>query len=218
VVRLLPGLARSTSRKDFFAPSNWKYLDDNDRDLGGSAALPFTVPAAGGPAGRVLALGKDGFAYLLDADNLGGFGHQLAKFAVSTSGMLSAPAIYKTQTGTLVAIANRGTVSADCSGVNLTVLAVTSDPAAPISMPWCVLLQGYGQPIVTTTNGTAHPIFWLTGAGGDGEIHGFDALTGRVVFSGKGTAMKGLRHFGTVIAANSRLYVAGDGTVYAFAF
>lgn len=102
-------------------------------------------------------------------------------------------------------------------GVNLTVLAVTSDPTAPVSMPWCVLMEGYGQPIVTTTNGTAHPIFWLTGAGGDGELHGFDALTGKVVFSGKGTAMKGLRHFGTVIAANGHLYVAADGTVYAFA-
>jgi outer membrane protein assembly factor BamB len=218
VFRLLPGLERSTVARNFFAPSNWKYLDANDRDLGGTAAVPFTVPAAGGPARRILALGKEGYAYLLDADDLGGFEHELAKFPVTASPVLAAPAVYKTASATLVAIPNRGTAGPDCSGINLSVLKVTSDPEAPVTLAWCALIEGYGQPIVTTTNGTDYPIFWLTGAGHDNEIHGFNALTGKVVFSGKGTAMKNLRHFGTAIAANGHLYVVADGTVYAFAF
>ena len=218
VFRLLPGLGRSAGRANFFAPSNWKYLDDNDRDLGGTAAVPFTVPATGGAARRILALGKEGYAYLLDADDLGGFEHELAKFAVTASPVLAAPAVYKTATATFVAIPNRATAGPDCSGINLSVLKVTSDPGTPVTLAWCALVDGYGQPIVTTTNGADQPIFWLTGAGHDNEIHGFDALTGKVVFSGKGTAMKSLRHFGTIIAANGHLYVVADGALYGFAF
>jgi hypothetical protein len=49
---------------DFFAPSNWKELDDDDLDLGGVTPLPITLP--GSPIPLLLALGKDGKAYLLD--------------------------------------------------------------------------------------------------------------------------------------------------------
>jgi hypothetical protein len=49
-------------------------------------------------------------------------------------------------------------------------------------------------------------------------LHGFNALTGQVVFSGAGTTMTGLHHFQTILATQRRLYVAADNTVYAFAF
>ena len=218
VIRLLPGLERSTSRKDYFAPKNWKDLDNNDLDLGATAAVPFTVPAAGGAAARIVAYGKDGNAYLIDAGNLGGFGHQLAQFAVTPPPSRAVPAVYKTATGTLVAIPNHGTVTADCSGNNLTVLKVTSDTDTPIKLAWCALIDGFSQPIVTTTNGTDNPIFWLAGAGSDQKMHGFNAVTGKVLFGGGNTKMNGVRQMGTIIVANGRFYVVGNGTVYAFAF
>ena len=45
------------------------------------------------------------------------------------------------------------------------------------------------------------------------------ADTGEPVFTGgRDEAMSGLRHFQTLIVARDRLYVAGDGRVYSFAF
>src|SRR5208282_1727620 len=77
VIRL--GLDLSFSRKpeDFFAPSNWRALDSIDADLGGANALLLTLPGAT-PSELVLALGKDGNAYLLNRANLGGIGGSLA--------------------------------------------------------------------------------------------------------------------------------------------
>jgi hypothetical protein len=52
---------------------------------------------------------------------------------------------------------------------------------------------------------------------GDNKLHGFDGLTGKSLFE-SGLTMAGLHHFSTLIAANSHLYVAGDGAVYTFTF
>jgi outer membrane protein assembly factor BamB len=57
----------------------------------------------------------------------------------------------------------------------------------------------------------------VTGAEGDGRLHGFRGDTGEELVGGDGAdTMEGLRHFGTILAAGGRLYVAGDGKVYAF--
>jgi outer membrane protein assembly factor BamB len=58
--------------KSYFAPSNWASLDATDTDLG---ALGVTVLAA---AGLVVAVGKDGVAYVMRAGQLGGIGGQVA--------------------------------------------------------------------------------------------------------------------------------------------
>ncbi len=219
VIRLKAGLAAPAGTQDYYAPANWSDLDNADRDLGGTAAIPFTMPPSpSGTAQRVLALGKDGYAYLLDGADLGGIGHELTKLQVSSSRIVTAPAVFKTAAATLVAVTNNSTVTADCSGGNLLVLKITSDPATPIAPLWCAMLSGAGAPILTTSNGAGNAIFWVAGAGGDNLLHGFDALTGKVLFSGAGTTMTGLHRFGTLIAANRHLYVAGDGTVYAFTF
>lgn len=56
----------------YFAPANWQALDAGDVDLGsvGATVLP--------DRGVVLAVGKDGVAYLLRAGRLGGIGGQIA--------------------------------------------------------------------------------------------------------------------------------------------
>jgi hypothetical protein len=215
IVRLQPGLKHSSRTSDFFAPSYWKDLDNSDGDLGGTEALPLEVAVPGGrPARRVIAFGKDGNAYLADRGNLGGIGGALATMPVANGEIRTAPAIYQTDATTMVAFTSPG--SSHCAGGNITMLKVAASGASPLSFAWCAPLNGAGAPIVTTTDGKANAIVWAVGAEGDNALHGFNALTGQVVFSGAGTAMSGLRHFETILATRQRFYVAADNTVYAF--
>lgn len=65
--------------RSYFAPSNWRALDAGDVDLG---SVGPTVVAS---LGVVLAIGKDGIAYLLKADQLGGIGGQIASRSVCSA-------------------------------------------------------------------------------------------------------------------------------------
>src|SRR5262249_30353028 len=103
VVRLGQTLRRSTDKRDFFAPADWHALDARDADLGGTNPLPLDVAAPRGTRALLLALGKDRKAYLLDRDNLGGIGGQLAAPTVAARLIVTAPAAYPTEDGVLVA-------------------------------------------------------------------------------------------------------------------
>jgi len=218
VIRLRPGLARSARPADLFAPANWKDLDNTDADLGGTAAMPFRVASGSSTVGRLLALGKDGHAYLLNARALGGIGREMLNVPVSNSRIITGPAVYVGPKATMVAFTNLAGLSANCSGTNVTMLRITAMPANNIQTAWCAPINGSGAPIITTTDGTANSIVWVAGAEGDNQLHGFNLLTGKTVFAGRGTGMTGLHRFGTLIAANRHLYVAADNGVYAFTF
>jgi hypothetical protein len=71
---------------------------------------------------------------------------------------------------------------------------------------------------VTTTDGHSNPIVWVVGAEGDNQLHGFRGDTGETLLTGPRQTMTGLRHFQTLIATEDRLYIAADGTIYAFRF
>jgi hypothetical protein len=216
IIRLKPGLAHSTSIKDFFTPSNWNTLDADDADLGGTEAISLAVPVAGGaPVERLIALGKDGNAYLADGKSLGGIGGQLAVTSVSNTRIITATAVYVTDKVARVAFRNGD--GKTCSGSSISMLHVT--PMA-VKEEWCAPLNGGGAPMVTTTDGTANPIVWAVGAAGDELLHGFNADTGKVVFDGGGSAnaMTGVRNFATPIAAQGKIFVAGQGRIYAFTF
>ena len=60
----------------------------------------------------------------------------------------------------------------------------------------------------------ADPIVWIVGAEGDQELHGFRGDTGQEIFTSE--KLDGLRHFVTILAAAGRLYLAGDGQLFAF--
>jgi outer membrane protein assembly factor BamB len=107
VIRLAPDLHRSDDKRDFFAPTNWAALDARDVDLGGSNPLPLEV--SGGSQPLILALGKDGKAYLLDRNNLGGIGGQLAMETVSDRAIITAPVTYPAAEGSFVAVQAEGT-------------------------------------------------------------------------------------------------------------
>jgi hypothetical protein len=217
IIRLRPGLAASTNPRDFFTPSNWQALDGSDKDLGGTEALPFNIKVPGGaPARRIIALGKDGNAYLADRHNLGGIGGALAVAPVAAGAIRTAPAIYHTDSAVMLAFASTG--STQCKGANITMLNIAASGVSPISFAWCAAMAGKGAPIVTTTDGAANPIVWAAGAEGDNLLHGFNALTGQSVFTDAAPTMSGLHHFVTILATQRRFYIAADNTIYAYAF
>ena len=95
VFRLAPDLAHSNRPQDYFAPSDWRALDQRDADLGGTNPLPLNLPAATpGARALVLALGKDARAYLLDRGNLGGIGGSLLAETVATGPIRTAASAY----------------------------------------------------------------------------------------------------------------------------
>jgi hypothetical protein len=215
VFRLAPDLRRSEDKRDFFAPSNWRALDDADADLGGSNPVPLDVPGAGGTQALILALGKDRKAYLLDRANLGGIGGQLAVATVSQSLILTAPAVYPAGDGLFVAFQAPG---AQCpkGGDGLTVLRIQAGSPPAMTTAWCAAVRGRGSAMVTTTDGHSNPIVWIPGAEGDNRLHGFKGDTGEELFASEPLA--GLRRFQTLIATEDRLYVGADDRVYAFTF
>jgi PQQ enzyme repeat len=212
VIRLSSDLKFSQQPRNYFAPTDWRALDDRDADLGGVAPVTFT--ASGAPL--VLTLGKDGKAYLLDRGNLGGIGGALAQVEVSPRAIRTAVAVYPL--GDAAAIAFEGAGSScpgRSTGNGLTVLKITGKPPA-IATAWCGAVDGRGAPIVTTTDGSSNPIVWMLGAEGDDRLYAFRGDNGEKLFTS--APLKGLRHFGTLIATPQRLYIAGDNAVYAFAF
>jgi hypothetical protein len=220
VIRLGLDLQRSDRPRDYFVPNDWRALDSADADLGGTNPLPLDVPGRSGPRALLLALGKDGKAYLLDRDSLGGIGGALAVSAVSEGPIRTAAAAYGVGDATLVAFQGEGFACPKrMSGVELTILSIRSEPKPSIATAWCGSLPGAGAPIVTTSDEKgSDPIVWIVGAEGDNRLHGFRGDTGELVTTAGDEVMKGLRHFVTILAANEHLYVAADGRVYAFSF
>lgn len=210
VVRFGPGLRM----ENYFAPANWKRLDDADLDLGGTAAIPIDVPADSGVSPLVVALGKDGDAYLLNRQNLGGIGHQLLTAHVSNQRIITGPAAYRL--GSTVYVAFQGFRLA-CPGGRtngISALAITSTAHVALRPAWCAAFDGDGAPIVTTSDGRSDPIVWVAGATGDERLHGFRGDSGQMLADIGG--MSGIAKFSTILAADGRLYVAGGGRVYAF--
>jgi hypothetical protein len=211
VFRMPPDLRRSGERSSFFAPADWRVLDERDLDLGGTNPLLFSV----GQQRLALALGKDGRAYLLDPLKLGGIGGALLTREVSVGPIRTAPAVYPERDAAFIAFEGPG---ADCPAgqrSDLTVLRVIAGRTPSLATAWCGAMRGRGSPIVTTTDGHSEPIVWILGAEGDNRLHGFSGDDGKLLYTG--SPLAGLRHFQTLIAADGRLFVGADERLYAFA-
>ncbi len=212
VIRLPPSLRFTGTGADFFAPRDWKLLDERDADLGGVAPLLFDV----GSARYALALGKDGNAYLLDRRRLGGIGGAVLTAHVSNAQIRTASAEYLVRAGAMIAFEAPGS---DCPGGvqgDLTVLQLRTGRSPRLTTAWCGAVRGRGAPIVTTTDGRHDPIVWMLGAEGDERLYGFRGDDGRRLFVS--APLPGLRRFQTLIATPHRLYVAADNAVFAFSF
>jgi hypothetical protein len=209
IIHFTPGAAFSGQTNDFWTPRNWQSLDMTDKDLGGSGALIVDVPGATPPQ-LILALGKDGNAYLLNRTNLGGISLPVFSNTVSSASIIQAAATYHTMQGVYVVFCANSTQLA----------AYRITPTSPPTMvsAWTVSQGGRGSPFVTSTDGSNNVVVWGIGAGSDQRLRGFDGDTGAVVFNGGGSSelMAGTHAFQTAIAARGRIFVATDRKIYAF--
>ena len=125
------------------------------------------VPGAT-PSQLVLALGKDGNAYLLNRNNLGGIAAPVASLNVDGTIRGQSSATYHTSLGTYFVF------RAGSSQLKAYKITATSPPT--IVSAWSVTQTGQGSPWVTTTDGTNNAIVWVVGADSEG-ISGYTATT-----------------------------------------
>jgi hypothetical protein len=193
----------------FWAPPNWFSLDQGDTDLGGVSATLVDVPGAT-PSQLVLALGKDGMAYLLNRNNLGGVTTPVASENLPSAVRGQSAATYHTSQGTyFVFHTENNTVAA---------YKVTATTPPTIVPAWSMSQTGLGSAWVTSTDGTNNAIVWVAGGGGDGRLHAYDGNTGNVIYAGGGAneMMSGTRKWNTGIVARGRIYYPADNKIYAF--
>src|SRR5204863_9813859 len=113
----------------------------------GSGPILVDVPGAT-PSALVVALGKDGNAYLLNRTTLGGVSTPVASLNVNSGGtIIQAAASYRTAMGTYVVF--RGSSSATRT------FRINAASPPTITATWSVTGQsGRSSPFVTSTDGT----------------------------------------------------------------
>ncbi len=218
VFRFKGGLDFKGADADHWAPVNWLDLDYADMDIGGTGPVLFDLPGAT-PSKLAIALGKDGNAYLLNRDALGGVAAPIAQAKVAADEIVNGAVTYQTAQGRYVAFKGPGQ---GCGG-DLTAIKINPGSPPTIASAWCASQNGLGSPMVTTTDGTSNVIVWGLGAEGDHRLRGFDGDTGQVIFNGGGSGdeigdltTQPMHRFVTAIAAKGRIYAAADDGIYAF--
>jgi hypothetical protein len=225
IISLSPYLTMNS----YFAPKNWKSLDDQDLDLG-TIPIPFTL-AGSTPSALAISFGKDGNAYLVDRNNLGSVSAALspvngascsanstdecASLHVASNEIISASVLYTTATATYAVAKGNGSA---CTGGSGDMLAVEITPGSPpkVVPSWCAS-GGQGSPMVTTSDGQSNFIVWNLGVNGDNKLHAFDGDTGMpVTFTGNTTTISGMRTYNPPIAAKGRIFVPTDSGAVAF--
>jgi hypothetical protein len=193
----------------FWAPPNWQSLDSSDTDLGGCSATLIDAPGAT-PSQLVLALGKDGMAYLLNRNSLGGVSTPLASENLPSAVRGQSAATYHTSQGTYFVFHTENNAVA--------AYKVTATNPPTIVPAWSMSQSGLGSVFVTSTDGTNNAIVWVAGGGGDQRLHAYNGDTGAVVYAGGGAneMMTGTRKWNTGIVARGRIYYPADNKIYAF--
>jgi hypothetical protein len=228
VLKFSAPLSFSGASADYYSPTNWYDLDNNDKDLGGAGALLFDLASGASPQRMLLSLGKDGFARLMSRDNLGGIGNALASLCITscipsvalgdTPELITASTAFSTNGATYASFASGGAASICPQGQSGDLTTLLIKPGSPPQMTgaWCATQNGAGSPIATAIDSSGtQAIVWSIGAEGDNLLHGFDGATGAALVSA-GTGNVVVQHFQTPIEAKGRMYVGGNGHILAF--
>lgn len=199
---------------NYWAPTNWHDLDVGDIDMSGTAPLLFDL----GASHAALALGKDGNAYLLDRDALGGISAALDTASISSDEIINYSAYVADAQGVLVFFVSRPSSCPVGSG-DLGAVRVSVGATPSVTPLWCgdegENLPGGGSPIITSPDGQGGFVVWGVGAGdgsgsGDGKLRAWDAETGQLLFDGTGSLTAPVRRFEAPIVARGRIFIAGE--------
>jgi hypothetical protein len=228
IFRLDPGPSFTGAAADYFAAYDWSSLDDSDTDLSGSGPLVIDAPAMT-PSALVLAQGKDGYLYLVDRTNMGGVATQSQPANVGAlrvqSGQIINAGAWATVAGTTYVVVrpNGENGGVGCpSGTSGDLVAVKLDPTAAnkMSVAWCASSHGVGSPSITMTTSGSDSLVWVFAAdpGSAARLYAWDLATGAAVYSGgdAGDTSANVRRFTTPIVVHGRIFVAGDGQLYAY--
>jgi hypothetical protein len=215
VIRLAQGPTFSGKTTDYYTPTNWEQLDNDDADLGGASEVLLDMPGAAFPH-LVAAGGKDGNLYVLNRDDLGGVGAELLKTPVAGANIKGALAAYTTALGTYVAMHIEGSTGSSCPGSpggNLVVMQITqAGMTVAAKTAWCSTQTDLGSPMITTTDGMSNPIVWDAGA----SLYAWDGDTGAVIVDGTRTKLSASPGWNTPINAKGRMAVGVNGQLFVF--
>ena len=211
IIRLQAGPIFSGQTTDYWAPTNWLSLDNNDTDLGGVQRNAYRCARTRMPSQLVLALGKDGNAYLVNRNNLGGVAAPVAQLN-DVDGVIrgQSSATYTTAQGTYFVFRASGEIRT---------YKITATNPPTITFAWSASQSGQGSPWVTTTDGTNNAIVWVVGAQGDRSVARLQWRYRRGCLCGRRRQRIDDRRPANGIAASllaGSIYVANDNKVYKF--
>ena len=215
VLKLPPDMTRTMMPSEYFVPTNWSMMDDQDADIGGTG--PLLVDVAGAtPSKLIVQLGKDRKAYLIDRDNMGGQSAPLGAPTVGvTNPIIGAPVSYRTAMGTYVVFRGPGSGCPSGQSGSMTALRIAAASPPTASVVWCAGAASNKAPAVTMTdaNGT-DTLVWIVG--NDNKLHAYDGDTGTAVLAATTDTMTGSAPFQTPIVSGGRMFVAANAQAYAF--
>jgi outer membrane protein assembly factor BamB len=224
VLRLTPDLRFTRKRTDYFTPANYRFLDEQDEDLGGATCL-ILPPLSGVSSVRLLFTGgKDGCGYLLARETLGGLGGQLQRTrlfcdenATYHEGIRATAAYFQTTRGEHLLFVPGDNPGPD-NNLGIVALRLIARAGKPTFEKVWTLAKTISRPTgpIVTSNGGRNGIVWVVESADDDAptfLHAYDAETGRALYtSGDGAdRLVGGRKFTGPIAANGRVFVGARG-------
>ncbi|MBO0731188.1 MAG: PQQ-binding-like beta-propeller repeat protein, partial [Acidimicrobiaceae bacterium] len=229
VVRLAAAPDGTLTPQDFFAPHDAQGLDVSDLDLGsgGAAAMPDSFGIPNHPHLMVVG-GKEDVVYLLDRDNLGGFGSTLAQDGLARAGpfpgemIFGHPAVWGGDGGFVYEVPGAGNDGGPPGPLRAFQIQVQAGVPSlvPVGASQEVFTYGAGSPLVTsdgTTNGSA--VVWVTDiATNTLRAYGAVPQNGilQLLYSAT-VSVRSAEKFTVVAAAGNRIYVGtDDGHLLAF--
>jgi hypothetical protein len=188
VIKLSPATSPPIKVLDYFAPSNWAQLNEQDLDLGSTE--PVTLNS-----NYLFQIGKVGVGYLLNATNLGGINGQLYSSQVCTNaGAYGGLAYYSPY---LIVPCDNG----------LAALKVNLGSNPPFTVAWRGPNYLAGPPII------AGDAVWDVDVS-DGSLYALSLTNGQVIF--QDAIGSPPTHFNSLSAGDGQIFVTASRQLLAY--
>jgi hypothetical protein len=207
VIRFTKGPTWSGMTTDWWAPANWVDLDNADLDMG--TALPVDANAQQ----LVAAFGKDGKAYLINRDALGGEGAEYTQLMMGSGEINGAATTYTTSAGTFLVVRIDGGGGSQCTTGSGDLVAMKVGSGPSIQPSWCAIAGSV--PSTSMSAAGQDTIVWALGFD---RLLAFDGETGAPLFTGGGSGdtISSHSYFQSPVIAGGRAWVATSDRLFAF--